>query len=134
VTAYPPSDALLDAVVRYLREDVLPQSEGASKFNMRVTINLLELVGREYRLQEAAEARELARLRALLGDGGIESLRVALCDAVASGALDCASAELTEHLRLTAIDRLAIDQPRYSAYRRTAEKIAAAAGQPGSKP
>lgn len=134
MTAYPPSEAVLDAVVRYLREDLLPQSEGASKFNMRVTINLLELIGRECRLKEASEARELARLRALLGDGDIETLREALCDAVASGTLDCASPGLVEHLRLTAIDRLAIDQPRYSAYRRAVEKTAAAAEQPGSKP
>lgn len=108
---------LLDAVVRCLREEALPQLQGRAAFNLRVSINALLTVARELDLGAAAAQRELASLRALLGrHGSLDELREQLCDSLArrDPALDRAA--LMAHLRDTAIGRLAIDQPSYSAY------------------
>jgi len=58
--AYPTSAVMLDGVVQYLRSEALPATGG--DFNMRVSINILELVARELRQQDDAEAREHQRL------------------------------------------------------------------------
>lgn len=69
-------------------------------------------------MQAAADEREHARLSTLLGGGpSLEAMRLALCEKIASGAMTLDQPALRQHLRATAIDRLAIDQPSYSAYR-----------------
>jgi hypothetical protein len=51
-------------------------------------------------------------------------MRQTLCEKIASGAMTLDQPGLRQHLRATAIDRLAIDQPSYSAY------LAAMTGNP----
>ena len=69
-------------------------------------------------MQGAADAREYARLAELLGKtASIEAMRQSLCEKIASGIMTLDHPGLREHLRATAIDRMAIDQPDYSAYR-----------------
>jgi len=122
--AYPASAIMLDAVVHYLRSEALRATGG--DFNMRVSINILELVARELRQQDDAEAREHQRLISLLGEGELDELRNSFCAGIADGSFEVTDAKVLEHLRSTALDRLAIDQPRYSAYRRAIERRAAA--------
>jgi len=117
--AYPTSAVLLDAVVRYLRADGPAASNSA--FNMRVSVNILELVARELRQQDVATAHEHQRLVDLLGEGDLDALRDLLCARIADGTIDSNNPVMLEHLRLTTLDRVAIDQPRYSAYRRARE-------------
>ncbi len=50
------------------------------------------------------------------GDSGLDAMRSELCRKIASGALTLEQPALREHLRTTAMDRMAIDQPSYSAY------------------
>ncbi len=117
--AYPTSAVLLDSVARYLRADGATVSSSA--FNTRVSVNILELVARELRQQDVAVADEHERLVDLLGEGDLDALRDLLCARIADGTIASNDPEMLEHLRLTILDRVAIDQPRYSAYRRARE-------------
>jgi hypothetical protein len=114
---HPPATELLASVSRFLREDLLPSLSGVQAFNVRVSINAIELVRREIEQQAGADAREHARLTGLLGhDDELGPMRQALCDKIAAGEITLDQPALRDHLRATAIDRLAIDQPNYSAY------------------
>jgi len=114
---HPPATELLASVARFLREELLPALSGARAFNLRVSINAIELVRREIEQQGAAEQREHRRLAALLNSNAdLETMRQELCEKIARGEATLDAAALREHLRATAIDRLAIDQPTYSAY------------------
>lgn len=115
---HPPATELLASVSRFLRDELLPSLSGAGAFNLRVSINAIDLVRREIEQQGAADRREHRRLANLLGnDAELETMREELCAKIAAGALTLDQPALREHLRATAIDRLAIDQPSYSAYR-----------------
>jgi uncharacterized protein DUF6285 len=112
---HPPVSELLASVSRFLRDELLPTLSGASAFNLRVSINAVDLVRREIEQQGGADQRE--RLAKLLGsDADLETMRKELCERIARGELTLAEPALGEHLRATTIDRLAIDQPTYSAY------------------
>ena len=70
---------------------------------------------RELELSPAAEARAVERMRALLGrDGDFVALNRALAEAIRAGSMTPATPALRAHLRATALDMLAIDQPRYA--------------------
>ena len=120
--AYPESAVMLDAVAQYLRSN--GRSAASSDFNMRVSVNILELVARELRQKDAAEAREYRRLVDLIGEGELEALRDLFCAGIADGTFRASDPKVLDHLRSTAIDRIAIDQPKYSAYRRAIERQA----------
>lgn len=86
----------------------------ASGFAGKVAANALGIVARELDLGPAAEARAVERLAALTGRAGsFADLEAALCDLIDAGAVDLDDPRLATHLRDTARDRLAIDQPRY---------------------
>jgi hypothetical protein len=102
--AHPAATELLASVSRFLRYDVLPSLTGSLAFNLKVSLNALELVGREIQQQRDADQKEHGRLVKLLDrNAELETLRNELCDKVASGAIT---------LNETAL----IDQPSYSAY------------------
>jgi len=114
---HPPATELLASVVHFLRDDLLPSLSGGRAFNLRVSINAIDLVRREIEQQAAADKRERRRLAKLLGrNDELEVIREELCEQIASGKITLDQPELREHLRATTMDRLAIDQPSYSAY------------------
>jgi hypothetical protein len=116
----PPSlGELVTAVREFLEEQAMPQLEGRTAFHARVAANALAIVERQLALGPAAEAQERERLRALLGnEGSLEELTRELCRKIRAGAIGAGDAALVEHLRTTTLDKLAVDQPRYSGYRR----------------
>jgi Tfp pilus assembly PilM family ATPase len=117
MSAHPPAGELLQSVSHFLRDALLPSLDGAQAFNLRISINAIDLVRREIAMQDAASERERARLACLLGGGAsLEAMRQTLCEKIAFGAMTLDQPGLRQHLRATAIDRLAIDQPSYSAY------------------
>ena len=117
MTQHPAAPELLASVSHFLRDELLPSLNGAQAFNLRVGINAIDLVRRELEQGAEAAARERSRLAALLGgDSGLDAMRSALCRKIASGALTLDQPALRDHLRATAMDRMAIDQPGYSAY------------------
>jgi hypothetical protein len=114
---HPAARELLASVSSFLRDELLPSLSGAQAFNLRVGINAIELVRREIERGADAAARERDRLAALLGgDSGLDAMRGELCRKIASGELTLEQPALREHLRATAMERMAVDQPSYSAY------------------
>lgn len=114
--------AILDNTIRHLRENVIPTLKDRALFEMRVTVSALDLVRREFALKPESDAAELTRLKALMKqDGDLYALNEALCAAIRDGKMDENTAGLLEHLKQTGIEKLAVDQPTYSAYRRATQ-------------
>lgn len=113
----PHAPELLQAVAAFLRERVLPATEGALAYQVRVAANALAIAQRELEQGAAAQAREAEGLRALLGAEAPADLQAAnrlLCERIAAGAMDLATPGLLAHLQATTAAKLAIDQPGYS--------------------
>jgi Domain of unknown function (DUF6285) len=114
---------LTKAVADFLREDIAPLVSGQNAFKLRVAINALGLVSRQLTLEAASDAAEEERLERLLAiQGSLFELNRALADKIAKGELDVQTPGLAEHLWQTTMDKLAVDQPRYTAYRRELER------------
>lgn len=115
----PPSSAvILDLAIAQLSET----GEARSKFETRMAAAALELVKRAMALAPASDAAEQTRLAALLGEADeLEALNRSLCERIRSGALTLESPGMAAHLRATAMEKLAIDQPSYAAYKRALE-------------
>ena len=123
----PPSlQELVRAVREFVEEQAMPRLEGRTAFHARVAANALAIVERQLELGPAAEAAERERLLALLddgegdggGEGNLETLTRELCRRIRAGELGADDDALVAHLRTTTLDKLAVDQPRYSGYRR----------------
>jgi hypothetical protein len=118
----PTPDELIKAVADFLRSDVAPVISGHNAFKLRVSINALDLVMRQLALQQAGDTAEAARLKKLLGmQGTLAELNRALAERVAKGEAGLQTPGLADHLWQTTMDKLAVDQPNYAAYRRELE-------------
>jgi Domain of unknown function (DUF6285) len=118
----PTPSELIKAVADFLRNELAPQTIGHSAFKLRVAINALDLVTRQLALAGGSDAAELARLSQLLGmNGSLLDLNRALAARIASGEAGLDTPGLAEHLWQTTMDKLAVDQPNYAAYRREKE-------------
>jgi len=114
---------LTKAVADFLREDIAPLVSGQNAFKLRVAINMLDLVTRQLTLEATSDASEKERLRRLLAmDGSLFELNRALADKIAHGEVDLRTPGVAEHLWQTTMDKLAVDQPSYAAYRRELER------------
>jgi hypothetical protein len=105
-------------VSRLLQETVLPQSSGRVAFEIRVAINALELVARQLALAGEAEQCEQQRVETLLGRAGdLMELNRELCARIANGTIPLEDQALLDHLWATTLEKLAVDQPSYAAFR-----------------
>ena len=119
----PTPTELIKAVADFLRNDITPAISGHSAFKLRVAINALDLVTRQLALEQDSDAAEVARLTKLLGnEGSLGELNRTLADRIARGEADLNTPGLAEHLWQTTMDKLAVDQPNYAAYRRELER------------
>jgi Domain of unknown function (DUF6285) len=113
----PDAPEFLAAIADFLREEATPALDRADPrlgFQMRVVVNSLAILEREWRLGPAADAREAGRLRSLLGhDGTLEELNRELARQLRAGARDETDAALMEHLEATTADKIAIANPRW---------------------
>ncbi|WP_426610218.1 DUF6285 domain-containing protein [Bradyrhizobium sp. McL0616] len=110
---------LTKSVADFLRHDITPLVSGHQGFKLRVAINILDLVTRQLTEQQGSDAKEVERLRALLGtDGTVTELNRALADRIARGEVDLATPGVAGHLWQTTMDKLAVDQPNYASYKR----------------
>ena len=114
---------LTKSVADFLRNDISPLITGHQAFKLRVAINILDLVTRQLTREAGSDAREVERLRALLGENGsVTDLNRALAERIAKGEADLATPGLVEHLWATTMDKLAVDQPNYASYKREMER------------
>jgi len=121
----PTLDELLEAVVEFLEKRVIPKLDKHTGFHTRVAVNVLAIVRRELEHRPRLDAEELGRLKGLLGrEGTLEELNAELCNRIRSGDMDHRSQALMEHLFLTTLGKVSVDQPNYSAYQRALEETA----------
>ncbi|MGJ8536118.1 MAG: phosphotransferase family protein [Parasphingopyxis sp.] len=101
------SAELLEALIGWDSDDVIPQAKGRDLFQARVAKNALGMLQRDALMGPIFTVRQGERLETL----GLTTER--LCAGLADGTLSPADPALLAHLRLTALERLSIDQPRY---------------------
>jgi hypothetical protein len=117
-----PSPETIGALANALLRDSDPKSARA-KFETRMAASALDLVKRAAELAPGYDAKELIRLTALLDErGNLEALNRRLCERIRDGSLSLASPGVAAHVRATTMEKLAIDQPSYAAYRRALEQ------------
>jgi hypothetical protein len=120
----PSPQQLLEAASRCLRIEILPRLSQREAYRLRVVLNALALVGREIDdAQDRRSVEERARLKSLLGEEGdkpVTELTADLCRGIERGVLDDDEA-LIEHLWLTTVDKIEVDQPGYAGYRKALE-------------
>ncbi|HJQ60466.1 MAG TPA: DUF6285 domain-containing protein [Vineibacter sp.] len=110
----PHAPELLRAIREFLAADVLPRLDGRTQFHVKVAINSLAILEREASDGPAADAAELARLKALLDrDGTLPELNAELARQLRLGARDESDAALMAHLRATIADKIAISNPKW---------------------
>jgi Domain of unknown function (DUF6285) len=106
---------LVKAVRGFIETKAMPELKGHTAFHARVAANALGIVVRELEMGPNAAETEKAQLTALLEhDGSLEDLNRELCRHIREGKIDIASESLRQHLELTTLDKVAIDQPNYS--------------------
>ena len=104
----PSSVELLVAVREFLESDVLGATEGRVRFHTRVAANVVAMVGRELEVgpdQAVAHSRRLQQL-------GVSN-ESELAAAIASGVLQDRLGEVSDVVRSTVADKLAVANPGY---------------------
>lgn len=115
---HPHPSEIIAAVARFLKAEVIPELTGRTAFNTRVAANALEMMTRQLETQPAAEAAELESLKAILGaDGELATLNAELARRLAAGELDLTTPGVADHLWITTLAKLYVDQPTYWGYR-----------------
>ena len=110
----PDAAALLDAAIDYLERELAPTLTGYHRFQCRVTLNVLAQVRRELALAPAQAEAERARLVALLGHAGErDELSRELAARIRRGEVALDEPALLEHLRLSLVEALRINNPKW---------------------
>ncbi|MDP4788837.1 MAG: DUF6285 domain-containing protein [Haliea sp.] len=127
---------LLAAVQGFLRQSVLPQLEGFDAYTTRVAANSLAIVTREIAARGTLDALDhAAAARWLPLSPATEQPARALGLALRDGSLQ-PDADLVSYLRQRTLRQMAIDNPRYSAFKQARQRwpeIAALASEQGSR-
>jgi hypothetical protein len=106
---------LVQAVKAFLETKAMPELKGHTAFHARVAANALGIVARELEVGAQPTQEEIERLVMLLGhDGSLDELNRELCAQIRSGKIDIASDALKQHLEITTLTKVAVDQPSYS--------------------
>lgn len=110
---------LFDIALEVLEREPGAREGDTAAYEARIALSLLRLIRRELELGDRLLEGERLRLVALLGaSGDAAALNGALCQRIRRGGWDLADPGLLHHLRRTTLAKLAIDNPRYSAFRR----------------
>ena len=118
----PSAAEMVDAARTFLQDVAMPKLQGRDAFHARVAANVLGIVHRELELAPEENEAEVQRLRELLdADGTLDELNRELCQRIRSGSMDETTPGLLDHLRKTTLTKVAIDQPKYSGYRKALE-------------
>ncbi len=118
---------LLEAVRRFLDEDLAGELEGVRRFHARVASNALAIVSREIECEAESLPALYARLAALLGhaepapseladlDRAIDELEAELGERIRAGDADAAAfrGEVLAYLRESVRERLRVANPGY---------------------
>ena len=120
----PTYDELLEAIERFMDEEVVPNLEGARGFHARVAANALRTVRRELVAEDEQFGAEWAGLDALLGPGerpesragvreGVAVRNAELCERIRHGDADSGQfgEAVREHVWRAVRDKLSVSNP-----------------------
>jgi hypothetical protein len=124
----PNKGELLEAIRRFLAEELLPELDGVRRFHTRVAVNALGILARELDLEGDSLARRHEALAELLGENGpapadpealssaVDDLERQLVGRIRGGDADDDPFrdQVLRYLALSVRDRLAINNPKYS--------------------
>jgi hypothetical protein len=114
----PSPDVMLQAVATFLRQVAAPGLVGHAGFEARVAANAVDLVRRALLRDPAADTAEQARLSTLTGAAGpAATLTAELASMIRTGRIAADDPALLDHLWLTTLDKVAVDQPTYAPFR-----------------
>ena len=123
----PAPPELLQAVAKFLRDDILPRLDGTAAFQVRIAANAIDLVRREISATAQAAEDERAGLQSLLGlEGETNALTREVAARIADGRLDLDNPLLRSLLWRVTEAKLAVDQPNYPGLERARALRAAA--------
>lgn len=118
----PSSIEMLQGVKAFLVSEVLAKLEPHEQFLSKVAANSLGILERELLYGELFEAQEQSRLENYLeSTGSLHDLRRSLVERIHRDQL-LDDARLQDHLRITAVAQVSIDQPKYSGLRAVLSK------------
>lgn len=103
----PTLEELLDAVLGYLRDELMERVEGPERHRVRIAVHALEMVDREVRLGPDQAERHARRLRELGFGSDAELAR-----AIRAGQVDDTE-QLRRALEEDTADRLRVANPRW---------------------
>ena len=107
---------LIEAVQLFLSE-LEPELNGRRAFHAKVAQNALAIVARE--LAQRPQVREQALLAGVLGqDAPLDRLRADLCSQLRAGTIRVETPGLVDALLAAAQGKCAVDNPRYSTFKR----------------
>jgi uncharacterized protein DUF6285 len=113
-SSMPDARTLLDAAIKYLEDELLPELSGYHRFKTRVTTNVLITLQRELELGESQAAAERTRLTELLThDGSVATLSLELAERIRTGAIDPQTPAVRDHIRKSLAEALAINNPKW---------------------
>jgi aminoglycoside phosphotransferase (APT) family kinase protein len=107
---------MLGGLLGWNRSVIMPEAEGHALFQARMANNALSIVQRHAAWGQLFAELQQQRLT------GLGFQNDALCAAMRAGDGDLNDIALWNHLRLTALERLAIDQPKYGGMRKALEE------------
>jgi hypothetical protein len=113
-SSLPDAPTLLNAAIKYLEDELMPELSGYHRFKCRVTANVLNTIRRELEERSKQADSERKRLVSLLRhDGYLEELSVELASQIRAGKLKSDDAVLREHIRESLREALAINNPKW---------------------
>jgi hypothetical protein len=98
---------MITALSEWNDRDVTPNATGRDRFQSRIAANLFAQLAREAQMGRDFAFARRDRLKALRLRPDL------LCGGLADGTLDWRTPALFDHLRLSVLERLTIDQPTY---------------------
>ena len=135
----PRVDELLESVRDFLHGEVRRATEGRTNFLALVAGNSIDIALRERLIGPQLHRYELKRLTALVGNGTpatgdlppgdaevakqVTALRWRLVYALRDGSMPLDEPGLADYLRTSVAHQVAIDQPKYSAFRHIASQV-----------
>ena len=115
-SSMPDARTLLDAAIKYLENELLPELTGYHRFKTRVTTNVLITLRRELELGESQAVAERARLTELLGhEGNVATLSLELAERIKAGKIDPQTSAVRDHIRKSLAEALLINNPKWLA-------------------
>ncbi|MGJ8560245.1 MAG: phosphotransferase family protein [Litorimonas sp.] len=98
---------MITALSEWNDMEITPKATGRDRFQSRIAANLLAQLAREAQMGRDFAFAQRDRLKALRLRPDL------LCDGLADGSRDWRAPALFDHLRLSVLERLTIDQPTY---------------------